>query len=407
MAQRVHYSKGYLSKVERGIKAPSRQLACLCDAALSAAGALASLVPEKSSGTGATIGPDCDEGNAEVWLMQAYAGSQGRSQPVSRRQVMAAGAAAFPAAATGRPGVPAGIANATLIGGFRSLFDQYRRLGQAIDAGLLLPTLVAQTQVLEELSGDVGPRTRRGLLLLESRYAEYVGWLVQETGNERAALWWTRRAAELAAAGGDHDLAAYGLVRQALVTLYRDDASQTITLARRAQRDQVRPRIRGLASQREAQGHALAGDYDACMQSLDRALTLLGSDPPDADTPVIGSSNLADPVEMVRGWCLHDLGRSQAAAEVIGRQLARVPPRAVRTQVRYGVRQALACAAAGEVDQACHLTAGLLDSALSIGSATVAVDIRKLARTLARHPKNESVRELAPRLGTATGAAIS
>jgi Helix-turn-helix domain len=30
LTQRVHYSKGYLSKVERGIKAPSRQLANLC-----------------------------------------------------------------------------------------------------------------------------------------------------------------------------------------------------------------------------------------------------------------------------------------------------------------------------------------------------------------------------------------
>ena len=99
---------------------------------------------------------------------------------------------------------------------------------------------------------------------------------------------------------------------------------------------------------------------------------------------------------MIRGWCLHDLGRPNSAAEVIGRQLDQVPKRAVRSQVRYGVRRALACAAAGEVDQACQLTAELLDSALSIGSATVAVDLRKLARSLARHPLNESVRDLAP-----------
>lgn len=36
----VHYSKAQLSKVERGIKAPSRDLARLCDAALGADGAL-------------------------------------------------------------------------------------------------------------------------------------------------------------------------------------------------------------------------------------------------------------------------------------------------------------------------------------------------------------------------------
>jgi transcriptional regulator with XRE-family HTH domain len=407
LTQRVHYSKGHLSKVERGIKVPSRQLARLCDAVLGAEGNLAELAPAKPSGMKAVIGPGDDYGNAEVWRLQNEADAQERLHTVSRRLAMTAGAASIPAMTIGRPGAPAGIADASLIRSFRSLFDQYRRLGQAIDAGLLLPVLAAQTHMLEELTRDAGPQMRRQLLILGSRYAEYVGWLVQETGDERTALTWTRRAVELAAAGGDHDLAAYGLVRQGLVTLYREDAGQTIQLAQRAQANQVRPRIQGLAAQREAQGHALAGDYGACMRSLDRARSLLSRDSPDPDSPVIGSSNLADPVEMIRGWCLHDLGRPRSAAEVIGRQLGQVPKRAVRSQVRYGVRRALACAVAGEVDQACQLTAELLDSALSIRSATVAVDLRKLARSLARHPLNESVRALAPRLGTATAPAIS
>ncbi|WP_197048843.1 helix-turn-helix domain-containing protein [Streptosporangium roseum] len=40
----VHYSKGQLSKVERGIKAPSRELARLCDVALDAGGRLAASI---------------------------------------------------------------------------------------------------------------------------------------------------------------------------------------------------------------------------------------------------------------------------------------------------------------------------------------------------------------------------
>jgi transcriptional regulator with XRE-family HTH domain len=36
LARLVHYSKGQLSKVERGIKMPSRDLARLCDVALDA-----------------------------------------------------------------------------------------------------------------------------------------------------------------------------------------------------------------------------------------------------------------------------------------------------------------------------------------------------------------------------------
>jgi transcriptional regulator with XRE-family HTH domain len=404
LAQLVHYSKGQLSKVERGIKTPSRELARLCDAALDAGGDLASLVRETPSEAGVTLEIDGDE---EVWLMQLSADGQSRFQPMSRRQAMATGAASIAGMSIGLPAVSANVEDTTLLGIFRSLFDQYRQLGQATGPGVLLPVLIAQTHALQELSSNAGTRTRQEFLRLGSRYAEYIGWLVQETGDEQGALWWTRRAVDLASAGGDQHLAAYGLVRRALVTLYREDAEQTIELARHAQNGKIPPRIRGLAAQREAQGHALAGDYDACMRTLDRARTLLARHSPDSDSPVIGTTNLADPAEMITGWCLYDLGRPRSASEIIDRQITQVPQRALRTRVRYGVRRALAHAAAGEVDHACHITGQLLDSAITVSSATIATDLRKLTRTLSRHPNNASVRDLAPRLSTALRTVIS
>ena len=64
LAESVHYSKGQLSKVERGIKAPSRELARLCDTVLQADGRLTSLSTHR---------------------------------PTSRRQVLTAGALTVPA----------------------------------------------------------------------------------------------------------------------------------------------------------------------------------------------------------------------------------------------------------------------------------------------------------------------
>ncbi|MGV9772655.1 helix-turn-helix domain-containing protein [Streptosporangium sp. NPDC003464] len=394
----VHYSKGQLSKVERGIKAPSRELARLCDVALDAGGRLAALVREQPPREG--LAQESGDGD-EVWLMQLSSDGQNRFQPMSRRQAMAVGAAAIAGMSIGGPRTSSSTEDTTLLGVSRSLFDQYRQLGQTVNPGLLLPVLIAQTHTLRELSAHAGSQTRQGLLRLGSRYAEYVGWLVQETGNEQAALWWTQRAVDLAAVGGDHDLAAYGLVRRALVTLYREDVAQTVELAQRAQNGKVPPRIRGLAAQREAQGHALAGDHGACERSLDRARALLVGQTPDFDAPVIGTTNLSDPVAMITGWCLYDLGRPAEAAEVMEAQLARVSPQALRTRVRYGVRCALAHAAAGEIDRACDLTNRLLDDIVTVSSATIATDLRNLAHTLARHPRNRSVRELAPELGTA------
>jgi transcriptional regulator with XRE-family HTH domain len=403
LARTVHYSKGQLSKVERGIKNPSRDLARLCDAALDAGGSLCALVYEKPPVAGVTTATGDDE---EVWLMWLPADGQEWLQPMSRRQLMAGSAVSVSGLGADRQRISASI-DGTLVGNFISLFDQYRQLGQAVDPVLLLPVLIAQSHALLELCSGSGPRTRHRLLILGSRYAEYIGWLVQEAGNDQAALRWTRRAADLAAAGGDPHLAIYGLVRHALITLYHGDAVQTIELARRAQDGKVPPRIRGLAAQREAQGQALAGDYDACMRSLDRARTLLGEATPDPNAPIIGTTNLADPAEMVKGWCLYDLGRPRAAAEIIDQQLAWVPPRALRTRIRYGLRGALAYAAAGEVELACRLTAPLLDGVTVLGSATIAIDLCSLARTLSRHPRNAAVRDLAPRLGTALRTAVS
>ncbi|MEV7467660.1 helix-turn-helix transcriptional regulator [Streptomyces kronopolitis] len=394
----VHYSKAQLSKVERGIKAPSRDLARLCDAALRAGGALIALVATSASGTAEEPAPGgIDE---EEWTMQLSPDGSGWFRPMGRRQVVGAGAASLMRWQTGGVGPVSQATGAGMLEASRALFTHYRRLGQNVEPGFLLPGLIAQTHTLRELSAHADSRTRRELLALGSRYAEYVGWLVQETGDEQAALWWTQRAVDLAAAGGDRALAGYALVRRALVTLYQDDAEQTVALAQRAQSDTLPSRIRGLAAQREAQGHALAGDHDACQRALDRARVLLARQVDDADAPVIGPMHLPDSVGMVTGWCLFDLGRPREAADELNRQLAWVSPDAVRTQVRYGVRRALAYAADGEIDHACTLTEPLLDGVAAVRSATVTIDLRRLARVLARHSDHASVRQLAPRLGT-------
>ncbi|RCG27746.1 XRE family transcriptional regulator [Streptomyces diacarni] len=394
----VHYSKSQLSKVERGLKAPSAQLARLCDTALDADGRLAASAPSFTLSS-PTPEPVSDEG--ETWLMRLDPTGDASFESVPRRSVVAAGAASV--VPLGRPAPRTD--SSTVLRTARSLFAHYRSLGQSAGPHLVLPPLIAQTHTLRSLAHQADLSSRNGLLSLASRYAEYIGWLVQETGDERGALWWTDRAVELAEEGGDHGLAAYALVRRALVTLYRGDAAQTVELARRARRLAGSDRVRGLAAQREAQGHALAGDRRSCMRDLDAARELLASAARSADedararTPVIGSSTLADPVSMITGWCLYDLGLPAEAAQVLDRQTAALPPHALRSQARYGIRRALAHAAAGEVDHACALVQTLTAATDSVASATIRTDLRRLAHVLRRHP-TRSASELAPWLAT-------
>lgn len=395
LASLVHYSKAQLSKVERGLKAPSRELGRLCDTALRARGTLASLADVEIAPDESLVG----QSEEVIWLMQVSEDGASHVRSATRRQLMMAGLLSLPAAgASGR--ITFGRTEHPVIpDAFRSIFDHYRGLGQVSDPELLIPPLITQNHLLQELAKKAAANNREKMLVLSSRYTEYIGWLFQEAGDDQAALRWTRKAADLARASGDPDFATYGLVRHALVTMYQGDAAQTIQLARQAQDLSPPPRISGLAALREAQGYALAGDYGSSMRAIDRAAELLRCAGEDGkDHPVVGTSNVPDAAEMARGWCLYDLGRPAAAERALGEQLATVPPRAARTRVRYGVRRALAAAAAGEIDRSCQLISDVLSDTGTTRSATIARDLRILSRVLARHPKNQSARELSPRL---------
>lgn len=391
-ADAVNYSKGHLCKIERGDKPPTMDLARRCDTLFETDGQLQRMVrPRRRTETG---GP-----------------------AVARRDAIATGVGSFLAvtltgsgkdpAASGKdasgPGTSGPVDEAALptIALFRDQLHQMRQLGQGVAPGALLPVLRTQTAAATSLAARASGVTRAGLLVIAARFAEYTGWMAQEAGDTAAALRWTDEAVDLARAGGDDQLADYALVRRALVTFYDGNAAETVGLAQRAQRSALPPRIRGLAAQREAQGHALAGDEKACLRGLERARALLDAADQPSDTPVLGTTNLADPVSMATGWCLHDLGRPREAAAVLDRECRRIPPHALRTRTRYGLRSALAHAASGEVERSCEVAHELLGLMHIAPSATVRADVHRLDRELSRFRADPAVRELRPALANA------
>ncbi|HWU10099.1 MAG TPA: XRE family transcriptional regulator [Streptomyces sp.] len=287
---------------------------------------------------------------------------------------------------------------------FQEQLHQMKRLGQSLAPAAMLPVLRSQASTVTTLASRTTGSSRTGLLITASRFAEYIGWMAQENGDETTALRATDEAVELAQAGGDTDLADYALVRRALVSYYNGDAPRTIALARQAQRSAAPPRVRGLAAQREAQGHALAGDERACGRALERARDLLAADVDPSAGPVLGTTQLKDPVSMVEGWCFYDLGRPRQAVDVLERQCRRIAPHALNTRVRYGFRHALALAASGEIEQSCETARELLAFMSVVPSATVHTDVRRLGREWSRFRGNPVVRGLRPALANVLGA---
>ncbi|GAB3700940.1 hypothetical protein GCM10027597_64550 [Saccharopolyspora tripterygii] len=393
MAGLLHYSKGYLSKIETGGKRPSPDFARRCDAELDAGGKLSALVPDQSPRTPPPS--EITTNGDEVWVLRLDSSGGSSFQPMDRRSVLTAGAAS--AVAFGMGGTRAAVAGTGSLEPFQVMFDQLRTLGQTASPSLVLPGLIAQTHSLRELAFNAPPRHAPEILALTARYAEFAGWMTQEAGDDRAAMWWTDKSVELAEAGGDHRLSAYALVRRALVEIYRHDARQAIDVAQLARQKAITDRVRGWAALHEAQGHALAGDYDTCMRTLDVAREHLSAAQPEPG-PTLGASNLSDPVAMIAGWCLHDLGRTGAATEVLDREVGALPEQALRSRARYGIRQALAHATDGEIERACAITTETLPIVDAVTSATVLTDLRKLSQMLARHHRVPAVQALQPAL---------
>jgi transcriptional regulator with XRE-family HTH domain len=404
LAGLVHYSKSYLSRLETGAKAPGVDLARRCDAVLEADGALAALVQEdEESGAGQAAAAEDDAQRADdesrVWIMELSDDGASRFTPVSRRAAIAMtgapllGLTVSPAAPLSR----ALAAETVPVDPFVAMFGQLRQLGQAASPAIVLPTVIAQAHALQGIAASARGERKASLLLLAARYAEYAGWLAQESGDPRAALWWTDRAVEMATAADDREMAANALIRRAVIALYRDDAMQTIELSRLAQADHsISPRIRGLAALQEAQGHALAGDLSSCERTLDRGSALFeAAARDDAAVLALGPVSTPDLAAAIRGWCYHDRARPGAAADVLDPELERMPESARRTYARFGARLALSKAAAGDIDSACALAWHVVDAAVVVDSATVRVELGRLAHALARwsgRPEVQAVR---------------
>ncbi|KOV78341.1 hypothetical protein ADL03_40275 [Nocardia sp. NRRL S-836] len=323
LAEQVRYSKGYLSKIENGQVRPTAKMARVFEDVLRADGRLMAL-------------------------------ADAPARPIQ--------------------------SDDTVLMTFDVMFGNFRMLGHRSAPSAVLPSLRPQVDTLSTMARSADdPVLSQGLWLLAARYAEYAGWMEQENGDEAAAAEFTRRAVQYAAKGGDRELEAFAQVRSAEFALYRGDARATVERARKAGRSRS-PSVQAAAALREAQGYALAGAGKLCEEALERALLLQQR----AGDVRYGSTSLDDQVAITTAWSFHDLGRHAEAAAILDLQLPLIAPAALRARTRFGLRRALAHAAAGDLEHACELVAGLLDDVRQVQSATVHIDLTAFSNLLTR-----------------------
>lgn len=383
LADRINYSKPYISKIENGQKRPTAMFAKQCDRVLDTDGALAAAVPPKPTAAA-----------EDVPVLEFEGAGALRFAEMPRRQLLA-GAGALLGFAMSRGTHP--VIDEQTFAVLRASFDQARALGTMASPGFVLAQVIAHVHTLRTLAVENPEPMRSELLVFAARVAEYAGWMSQEAGWDTDALHWTDQAVALASERDPH-MESFAFFRRAEIALYQYNSRQTVDLARRAQEDRTAgPRILGLAARCEAQGHALAGDVRGCEEALDRAANLLAIHD-EGIGPVLGSASVPDEVALARGWTLYDLGRPGAAAALLDQQVHTIPTS--RARARFGARRALAHAQHGDIDQACVAAREILTDVARVDSATIRLDLRELSRTLGRWHTHRDASDLRHELVT-------
>jgi transcriptional regulator with XRE-family HTH domain len=220
---------------------------------------------------------------------------------------------------------------------------------------------------------------RRALLSVSAQYAEFLGWLHEETEDWDGAEHWTARAMQQAQAAEDRDMVAYAYVRMS--QLATGDHDRMIGLARAAQREpEISPALRVLALQQEARGLAQARSEADCLSRLDDALSLLNRvQHVETEEYRVGYWTDVEHLETERASCLLDLGRATDAVELYTGMRTRWGHVCPWYQGVHTAKLARAHAAAGDLDAAKAAGLDAVSLARVSGSRHVVRELRGLA----------------------------
>ncbi|MGH3720097.1 MAG: hypothetical protein ACRDRI_14895 [Pseudonocardiaceae bacterium] len=276
--------------------------------------------------------------------------------------------------------------------------------GRVMPPSQLLDALTGRVAVIsamrQKASSDVAAR----LAMTQARYAEFLSWMHEETGDLAQAIWWIDRASEWAHVGGWVPMVAFTSVRKSVIaTMHAADAHRTVDFAQVALHiNGATPAVLRFAAAQLAYGHALAGDVGGSRRALDLATNYYQkADACPQDEPSIGARSVLDhdPVELNWATCNIFAGRGEPAIGVLATRMNAVKDVSPRAYVIHGARLAHAYALAGHPDEACHTLTEVLDTTAVTESATARRELGRIRPVLhSRWPKRPDLQDIAQRL---------
>ncbi|MDQ1294959.1 MAG: hypothetical protein QG608_2844 [Actinomycetota bacterium] len=294
-------------------------------------------------------------------------------------------------------------ASAHLVTWLERTLHQHYTDDNLVGPRVLLPVITAQIATIEQARSETRGQLEEDLLRTGAAFAEFAGWLCQDAGNPGSARAWYARALEEAEAAGDERMSAFVLMRRATQAISAGDGQYAVRLARAAQRDHSdhTARIRALAAQTEALGHALLGDTGDVERALHHAAVLTeqrDQSPSAGDPSHQRYCDLRLYLKISTAKCRLSLGDGDAAVTAFTEVINHLPHEYHRDRGQYLARLARASVLAGLPEQASEHAQQALSIALNTGSSRTFSDVRHVAHNLSTRwptlPQTHDLREI-------------
>lgn len=294
-------------------------------------------------------------------------------------------------------------ASPEIIGYLQSVFVQHAQAEPLVGPRFLAPAVQSQMPLIEQLCTEASGPDREAAVRVGARYAEFLGWLYQDTGNSQSAMEWTNRALEYASELGDPKLTSYVFQRRSNIAAEAGQAGYALGLANVAVKEaqQLPAQVHAVGLRALANAHALLGDRDNVMRTLEQAHGL-------ADRAAPGESDLApycspSYIDMEAAICSLYLSRPEEAVHALQDGLTQWPTEQERDRGLALARLASARALMEDVEGAHEAGAAAATIAQATGSARVLAELGRLRQHLRPWRKLVEIAELDRIVGSMGG----
>lgn len=230
----------------------------------------------------------------------------------------------------------------------------------------LVNVVPQQLQFIESQIEEARGKDRSHLLYVGSRFAEFGGWIYQDTGALDTAMQLSSTALDFAQESGDDRLAAYILMRKSNIATDAGRSELGLRLANTALagRDKLPPRLRAVILRQLAHAQLQSGDVESCARTLEAAFKLAARTPDSENDLALYCT--PEYLEMEAAHCWVELGRADDAVATLQRGLADWQPEFRRDLGLCLARLSIAHASRAEVEHAVYVA----ERALSIAHET-------------------------------------